>query len=153
MHRNNEIYRFIEKEILSKIKDMDNKELAGKLTRITKRLANMIMADGLLNALLFAYSKAKYKTIDEIIKEEDTSQIRLLDGEKVKEKKIWALMIWIVVKIFKKIGLLSNIDVKNLASYEPLNLLGEIRNVPTFAEKYLIKNLDVLAKFFDAYSR
>jgi len=151
--QNGKILDFL-RDILSKISYKESSEVAKKFATTTKRFANMIMADGLINALLFAYNKAKYNEVKNIVASQKQNQkIEYIKDDTVDTSRIWATLIWITIKILKKREIV-NIDADEPEEYDPLTILEEIeKNFSPIVVGYLIKHLDLLAKIFDAHAQ
>lgn len=140
--------------LIETIKEDGGSEVAKRFGAITKRFANMIMADGLINALLFAYSKAKYSGVMGIANSQRKKErIKYIRDNNVDTNKVWAVLIWMTIKILADAKFIQ-VDTNKLEEYDPLKILEKIEEKYSYIViGYLIKHLELLAKIFDSYSR
>lgn len=115
-----------------------------KLSNCAKRMSNMIMSDGLVRTILFAFSKAKIKEINNYL-----SNINVR-SEKLSESKRWAVVTGIIVNEYLKAGIDQTGEADLLVILDRLNK-GEMGDIDIL-EQDIIRCLDTLSRIFESYS-
>ncbi len=130
---------------VNSIKNLDKDDLK-KLSNYAKRMSNMIMSDGLVRSILFAFSKAKIVNINVYISNINIKERSLNDSMR------WAIVTGILInEYFSDCIDPSKKEIDLLVLLDKLHR-GELGNIDILEQK-IIQCLDTLSRILESYLR
>jgi len=126
-------------------------KIAGDLSRILRRIVSMILSDGLINTILFAYNKAKVQNLKRICK--NGRIFGVSEKEIKKETYKWVLATYFLTSsMVEREGKITQKEIPHLDSI--LEKLVSLKQDPSryyLLQEMVIMDLEALSKITGAY--
>lgn len=125
-------------------------EIAGDLSRILRRIVSMILSEGLINTILFAYNKAKVQYLKGIC---ETEKIFGVGGKEIKKETYkWVLATYFLASILERRGEIVREEIPRIDLI--LEKLVSLKKDPPsyyLLQEMVIMDLEALSKITGAY--